>query len=479
MLEDKEIKQRGVIYLLEFVEHPKALQFFGTQLEKMYVTLAERLRAKTNPWRPVDASANEDDKNRQVFRGFVGGAAFMTKKGYRGLAVDTSWSKNIIFSFDQDDVDITIHALKSCLADLSETVIGGTGGAPYSIGDYGFFTEEQFTEQAELLKNVDRANAERRQIFFSEPEWGEIDKKINIVSEYGKAIFSKVARGDNFGILALRRDAFQVAKFLLERGIDPLRENEAGQDMFVASREAYLSLTLRLKMIVPRQEEYLASVRIRTALEKLNQDTIYLGERFAALKTFALALQERFQARIQNIQNDMHYQKRCELLNEACPEDKLWNIAQLEKVQKHSEDIVTLIEFAKQKADHAMQLQTDFTLRLQQPRIRAGTDEGMFSSPGPSQRGGGVVFSPSPSKRTSQSNVGTPVGYSTPTRNVPNSVVSLPPIVTSPSPVANRMLAVAMSEAGRSTPTRYNTKAQYAPILGALSQSENEVTLYR
>jgi hypothetical protein len=423
----------------------------------MYVTLAERLRAQTNPWRPTDTSGSEEDKQRQVFRGFVGGAAFMTKKGYRGLAVETSWSKNILFSYDQDDVEISIQALKSSLADLTDTVVGGIDGAPYSIGDYGFFTEEQFEEQGQVLRDVDRNNAERRKIFFSETEWHDVDQKIKGFAEYGQASFLKVARGDNFGILALRRDAFAVAKFLIERGIDPLKENEIGQDMFVVARESYLSLTIRLKMIAPRQEEYLASIQIRTTLETINRDVEYLRQRFLALKDFAESLREAYRNRISNIQNDVHFLKRCELLNEQCPEEKLWNIAQLEKVQKQFEDISTLIEYSQQKADHAVRLQEEFPRKLQQSRI---SNLPLTSN---------ALSSPVLSRRIEKSIGGTGSGCSTPTRGT--SVLSLPPIAASPS-------AAVLSPTGNRTPARYN-QTQYAPILGTMSKSEYEVVNYR
>ena len=88
---------------------------------------------------------------RQIFKGFIGGEFFITKKGYKGSRLDTLWSKQIIEAFDEDDDELVEIALKSCLADLDLVVTGGEYGSPFNIGGFGFFAQSQFDQQGTLI----------------------------------------------------------------------------------------------------------------------------------------------------------------------------------------------------------------------------------------------------------------------------------------------------------------------------------------
>lgn len=442
--------------------------------DRMSATLAGRLRAKYTSQSHYSPGNSEEDKDRQLFRGFIGGAAFITKKGYRGLAIETSWAKNILSSFDEDDVELAMHALKSSLANLNETVEGGIAGAPFSIGEYGFFSEAQFEAQTQLICAADRENANRRKIFFSENEWKQVDEKLATVAHYATKSFPKVVRGDNVGILALRRDAFSVATLFLHRGVDPLRENEDGQDMFGVTKEQYMSLTIRLKQIVPRQEEYLSGPRIRSAMEAINSDSTYLADRFLALKEFTIELQKALALRANAIESDINFRRRCELLHEPCPIEKLWNIEQLPKLLKHNEEIGTILDFAQQKSDHARRLIDEFQTRIRTKTAEMNETESSaliaspmlkFLSPQLSNRLG---ISGTSSNTSSNSNL-----FRTPEKGLSGRVgsgVKLPLIST---PGSNTPVK------GSSTNNSALKANNYTPILGAISYGEHEITLYR
>lgn len=74
----------------------------------------------------------------------------MTKKNYRGMKLDTQWSRYILDAMDNDDDELLLIALQSTLADINDVVIGGEDGSPMSIGDHGFFSDNQMDNQGKM-----------------------------------------------------------------------------------------------------------------------------------------------------------------------------------------------------------------------------------------------------------------------------------------------------------------------------------------
>jgi len=98
------------------------------------------------------AEKKHTDKPPLLFRGFIGGDMFKTKKGYQGSRVDALWVRQIFDSFANDDTEIIDYAMKSLLADPGAQVSGGHYGSVYSIGDFGFNTASQFRLQQKVFK---------------------------------------------------------------------------------------------------------------------------------------------------------------------------------------------------------------------------------------------------------------------------------------------------------------------------------------
>ena len=115
----------------------------------------------------VEQKAIDDRKNgigppaitKNLFRGLIGGNAFVTAKGSRGTSLESMWGANIFLSFNKDDVELLNLALRSSLADITEVVIGGEYGTPFQLGDLGFYSENKLLKQTELLQSLEQENA--------------------------------------------------------------------------------------------------------------------------------------------------------------------------------------------------------------------------------------------------------------------------------------------------------------------------------
>eukprot|EP01031_Cornospumella_fuschlensis_P027802 gene27802-33576_t len=197
----------------------------------------------------LDVGRDKDDmslNSTEMFRGFVGGTAFITKKGYRGTSIDSIWVQNLFKSFDLDDAELAAIAVKSSLADIHDVVTGGEYGTPYSIGLHGFYAESQFQKQATLLKETERHNSDQK-FYLSENEWGIIDHYLTKVAHVSKNEFDSVCPGDTFAVLAVKKNAYEVAAFLLHAGVDPVLPNDDEEDLFMALKQQYQNVTIKMK----------------------------------------------------------------------------------------------------------------------------------------------------------------------------------------------------------------------------------------
>lgn len=126
---------------------------------------------------------------------------------------DSLWVKNIFSSFLNDDEELAAIALKSSLADVHDLVTGGYDGAPFSIGDFGFYADNQYEFQAKLLQDKERENLKLNS-YLSEIEWKLIDDKLSDIAHHGKSIVYRACRGDSFANLAIRQNVISIDRFL-------------------------------------------------------------------------------------------------------------------------------------------------------------------------------------------------------------------------------------------------------------------------
>lgn len=151
-----------------------------------------------------------------LFRGFLVGNAFQTKKGAKGVRLDSLWSRHFVESVLADDEELAAVALQSCLADPTAVVEGGEEGSPYCIGNYGFYTENAFDVQGRVLQENERSINEGLE-FLSEKEWRRVDGKLRRIAEHATAKLRKAIPGDTLCMVAVRARAFCVGVMLLSR----------------------------------------------------------------------------------------------------------------------------------------------------------------------------------------------------------------------------------------------------------------------
>lgn len=98
-----------------------------------------------------------------MFRGFLIGTRFQTRKGYQGVKLESMWARHVIEAIATDDEELVTVAMQSSIADATTIVDGGYNGAPYSLGTYGFYTSDVFMNQAKLLQKNERELNEGRE----------------------------------------------------------------------------------------------------------------------------------------------------------------------------------------------------------------------------------------------------------------------------------------------------------------------------
>jgi hypothetical protein len=89
-------------------------------------------------------------------------------------------------SFKNDDEELCTYALESCLADVQDRVQDGVTGAPFSIGDFGFYAANQYEHQAGILQANERKSTSTA-AFLSVGEWETVDRKLLSIATHGPA----------------------------------------------------------------------------------------------------------------------------------------------------------------------------------------------------------------------------------------------------------------------------------------------------
>lgn len=294
----------------------------------------------------------------QVFRGFLSGSAFVTKKGFRGNKVDSMWARYIFLSFETDDVDLAKVGLSSSLADLNATVIGGEFGTPFSIGEWGFYTKKQFEDHAEYLQKTERKNAKGSQ-FLSVAEWKLVDDKLSELASYSEWTFSRAAKGDSFAALAVRKNAFLVAAAFMDAGLDPLVENEEGNDVFEILKQQYKDMSVLLLEIQREADRASEMILLPSEEADIEQRDNKIVQAFKDMTDFCNAFTVNLTRRLDLIEEDKIAYRKAELKRSLkdFPKDRLRSISFEPKVKKHLEEIADLVQNIKDKLHHHVELQ--------------------------------------------------------------------------------------------------------------------------
>lgn len=323
-----------------------------------YLSLAEKREKERKDLIKKGLLDQKKTKPHQ-FRGFVAGAQFRTSLGFQGNAFDALWGKHVFASFIKDDVELFDVAMKSALADVSMQVEGGEFGTAYQIGDLGFYAKNQFDFQGDKIRKFEREFA-KGTYFLTKEEWADVDEKIQNIVSVSPPLIRRAVKGDTFGALALRDNAYKVAKRMLEIGLDPLVENGEGEDLCSIVSEQYNTLTGLMHEILEEKEHSKHKVMVPSETQDLEKREVSRLDDFKHMKLFATEFLERMEARERKIHEDKQMKRRLELKLMPVSQEMLWNISCEAKCTNHVKEMRNLIKqldnrietYEKDRADH-------------------------------------------------------------------------------------------------------------------------------
>mgnify|MGYP005991935679 CR=1 FL=1 len=304
--------------------------------ESNFERAAREKKERLKHGRLTDEEMAKKAQQATQFKGFVGGMQFRTKLGFQGNAFDTLWGKHIFLSFSNDDEELFEVAMKSELADVSERVIGGEYGSAFFIGDIGFFAQNQFEHAAEQMREFE-TKASKGIYFLSTKEWVTVNANIKKLADYSETRAPRAVRGDSWGALALRANAYKVAKRMLTMGMDPMITNEEGEDMFQILEEQYNRMTGVMHDVLVEKEVSTHKILVpseQRAMDEKEEATIQV---FRYMLHFLEEFNASLLARIAEIGEDKRLKRRLELRRESVSEKILFNVSCEAQVNNNSE----------------------------------------------------------------------------------------------------------------------------------------------
>lgn len=265
---------------------------------------------------------------------------------------------------------------------MNAKVTGGEFGSAYSIGDYGFYSKNQFEEQAEYLSEIERQNAPKDQ-FLSNDEWRKIDDYLSSVAHHSKASFTLVYRGDTFAALAVRKNAYRVARLFLRHGLDLLSVNENDEDLVDVAKAQYSILSEQYKIIQTKQIVFYHQTKTKNEMDNLRREQEDIVKGFAGMIEFVKDCSKYLEDALLVIEGDMALKRQCELLHKVrvsyhslsspltCvhtsqpfPAEKEFIVSRRGRALQHREDLKELLQYTEQKLLSCKQSFEDFEEKL-------------------------------------------------------------------------------------------------------------------
>jgi hypothetical protein len=125
-------------------------------------------------------------------------------------------------------------------------------------------------------------------------------------------------KGDTFALLAVRKNSYKVAIVFLRRGIDLLATNINKEDLIDVLKEQYFLLSSRLKVVLSKQIVYYHQTKAKTEIDELRKEQSFLKSCFSKMFSFIQECNTFLTNKIQEIDSDIAYKIRCELLHQVC-----------------------------------------------------------------------------------------------------------------------------------------------------------------
>ena len=130
---------------------------------------------------------------------------------------DYLWSRYVIESFEKDDMKTFEKAISSTMFDIRAVVEGGFFGTAYSIGEYAFFSENQFiTQKHHIMQQQKQSIENSAHLLLSENDMKKIESDAEKVSRYGINSFQSIVPSDSILILGIRKGSLNICKYMLE-----------------------------------------------------------------------------------------------------------------------------------------------------------------------------------------------------------------------------------------------------------------------
>lgn len=254
-----------------------------------------------------------------LFRGFLTGNAFQTKKGAKGVRLDSLWSRQMIESVVTDDEELAAVALQSCIADEEAVVEGGDEGSPFFICNYGFYTENAFDTQGKVLQEHERVINEGRE-YLSDKEWRAVDGKLRRIAQHSNPRLRKAIRGDTLPMLAGRSRAFCVGSFLFSRSetCDALTQNEDGETLKDVLREYNIIATDELLELNKDIEKSMKGILLPSTAEHFLKTVDKLMTEQRNLKNMLRLIVNNLTRRLQLIEKQKWELKKATLRKQVC-----------------------------------------------------------------------------------------------------------------------------------------------------------------
>lgn len=289
------------------------------------------------------SSSSGDKGEKQLFRGFIGGAAFQTKKGYKGNKMPTLWCKFIFESFENDDDELALIGLSSTIADINSQVNGGEYCSPFSIGGYGFYAKNQYEQQSNILKQNERVNAGHKN-FLSIAEWDTVDTTLDKLANFGNYTFIRACCGDTFASLAIKKNAYTVAKVITDLGIDPMVENDDGYDLFGILQQQYGDLSDVLQRLQNDQDVAVDKLLLPGEIRELERRNNVLLSQYSNCVNFIQSFIVLLKNRLECIKDDKVKYKKMTLMKKEVPKDIAYNVSIEDRVILHIKECSELID---------------------------------------------------------------------------------------------------------------------------------------
>ena len=158
-----------------------------------------------------------------------------------------------------------------------------------------------------------------------------------------------MVRGDTYAALAVRKRAFLVAKLLLEKEVDPLIENDEGDDLFELLKMIYGEMAQDLRDIDAFRRGMADRIVVPTEVVEMERREEAIKDHYVDLLPLIEVHSQILQDRLVSIEECKYTKRKLELSHNPVPPYLLWKISTESRIHNHLEHTEGLVLHIKQK----------------------------------------------------------------------------------------------------------------------------------